>query len=242
MGGIMVANNETVETLYNTFIEICSSFESLLYPGGFRDSGLAVVSSVFSIQAKDDAVRSVVDRFAHRQGVEVAALGGPDREPDAYSVARLAEDLEHLSKDELTVDVFANRAKSARADRTKAALVQEVARKLVNAGVSSRNDVAMSPSGEQYELQKKAWTGVHGLGWVTFEYFRLLCGAETAKPDIMIYRWLNDALGRDFDGGTALVMIKDLAAELGREWQVEVSPRAVDHTIWFHQSGRAEES
>jgi hypothetical protein len=229
-----------IEQLFMSFQDICSSYDNLLYPGGFRDSGIAVVSSVFSIQAKDDAVRSVVNRFAQRQGVEVAALGGPDREPDAYSVARLAEDLAHLSEADLTDDVFENLSKSARANRTKAALVQEVARKLVDAGVSSRDDVAVSPSGEQYELQKKAWTGVHGLGWVTFEYFRLLCGAETAKPDIMIHRWLADALGRDVDGGTALAMIKDLATELGRRWDVEVSARAVDHTIWFHQSGRAE--
>ena len=232
-----------IERLYQSFRDICSSYDSLLYPGGFRDSGLAVVSAVFSIQAKDDAVRSVVDRFAQRRGVDVAALGRPDLEADAYPVARLAADLRGLSEDELAGEVFGSRAKSARAGRTKAALVQEVADELVKVGrVSSRDDVAMSPSGEQYELQKKVWTGVHGLGWVTFEYFRLLCGAETAKPDIMIHRWLNDALGRDVDGGTALAMIKDLAAELGRKWQVEVSPRAVDHTIWFHQSGRAEEA
>ena len=236
----MGENDGTVETLHEKFLGICSSYDGLLYPGGFRDSGLAVVSSVFSIQAKDDAVRSVVDRFAQRQGVEVAALGGPDPEPDSYPIARLAADLADLSEDVLTNEVFGNRTRSARADRTKAALVQEVAHKLVDVGVSSRDDVALSPSGEQYERQKKAWTGVHGLGFVTFEYFRLLCGAETAKPDIMIHRWLGEALGHQVDNKTALDMIKELADELGREWGAEVSPRAVDHTIWFHESGRAE--
>lgn len=231
---------DVVRALYEKFIKICPSYDTLLYPGGFRDSGLAVVSAVFSIQAKDDAVRSVVDRFAQRHGIEVAALGGPDLASDTYPVARLAEDLADLSEDELTGEVFDNRSRSVRADRSKASLVQEVARELVDAGVSSRDDVAMSPSGEQYERQKKAWTDVHGLGWVTFEYFRLLCGAETAKPDIMIHRWLDEALGRQVDNATALAMIKDLAAELGRRWEAEVSARAVDHTIWFHQSGRAE--
>ena len=236
----MGENDGAMGTLRKKFLGICSSYDSLLYPAGFRDSGLAVVSSVFSIQAKDDAVRSVVDRFAQRQGVEVAALGGPDPEPDTYPVASLASDLADLSEDVLTNEVFGNHSKSARADRTKATLVQEVAHKLVGAGVSSRDDVAMSPSGEQYERQKKAWTGVRGLGFVTFEYFRLLCGAETAKPDMMIHRWLDEALGREVDNKTALEMITELAAELGREWDVEVSPRAVDHTIWFHESGRAE--
>lgn len=233
----MVANGSDVGVLRDRFLEICSGYDSLRYPAGFRDSGFAVVSSVFSIQAKDSAVRSAVNRFARRQGIEAVALGGPDREPDAYPVAQLAADLEGLSETDL-IDVFGNRTRSARAERTKAALVQEVARKLVDAEVSFRDDVAMSPSGERYERQKKAWTGVNGLGFVTFEYFRLLCGAETAKPDIMIHRWLNEALGRQVDNMTALEMIKELAAELGREWDVEVSPRAVDHTIWFHESGR----
>ena len=236
----MGENDGTVETLRKKFLGICPSYDTLLYPGGFRDSGLAVASSVFSIQAKDSAVRSVVDRFAQRQGIEVAALGGLDPEPDAYPVAQLAEDLEGLTETDLT-DIFGNRSKSASADRTKASLVQEVAANLVEVGqVSSRDDVAMSPSGEQYERQKKAWTGVRGLGFVTFEYFRLLCGAETAKPDMMIHRWLDGALGRQVDNRTALEMIRELADELGREWDVEVSPRAVDHTIWFHASGRAE--
>ena len=235
----MVANGSDVGVLRDRFLEICSGYDSLRYPAGFRDSGFAVVSSVFSIQAKDSAVRSAVNRFARRQGIEAVALGGPDREPDAYPVAQLAADLEGLSETDL-IDAFGNRTRSARANRTKASLVQEAARKLVKVGrVFSRDDVAMSPSGEEYERQKKAWTCVHGLGWVTFEYFRLLCGAETAKPDIMIHRWLTRALEHDFDNRTALAMVKALAAELGREWKVEVSPRAVDHTIWFHESGRA---
>jgi hypothetical protein len=103
-----------IEQLFLSFQDICSSYDNLLYPGGFRDSGIAVVSSVFSIQAKDDAVRSVVNRFAQRQGVEVAALGAPDREPDAYSVARLAEDLAHLSEG----SVVAGMSRSQRARST----------------------------------------------------------------------------------------------------------------------------
>lgn len=238
----MEANESDVQNLIRKFVVIFPTFDSLLYPGGFRDSGIAVVSAVFSIQAKDESVRKVVDRFAHRQGAEVAALGGLDRGRDEYPVSRLADDLTNLSEEELVTDVFGSGAKSPRAGRTKAVLVQEAARALLDAGVSSRDHVETSPSGDRYEQQKKAWTGVHGLGWVTFEYFRLLCGAETAKPDIMIHRWLADALGHQVDGSTALAMVKSLASELEHRWGVEVSPRAVDHTIWFHQSERADEN
>jgi hypothetical protein len=236
----MSVNEGDVQQLTDAFVGICPSHGELLHPGGFRDSALALVSAVFSIQAKDESVRSIVDRFAQRQGADVAGLGGPDRGPDEYPIARLAEDLRDLSDDELADDVFESRAKSPRADRTKASLVKEVADTLVGVGVSSREDVEMTPSGERYEAQKKAWTGVHGLGWVTFEYFRLLCGAETAKPDVMIRRWLTGVLEREVDGSTALALVKELTSELGRRWGVEVSPRAVDHTIWFHESERSD--
>jgi hypothetical protein len=73
--------------------------------------------------------------------------------------------------------------------------VQEVARKLVDAGVSSRDDVGHVAERRAVRAAEEGVDGVHGLGWVTFEYFRLLCGAETAKPDIMIHRWLAEALG-----------------------------------------------
>jgi hypothetical protein len=225
--------------LVGAFEEICPRYESLLYPSGFRDSGLAVVSAVFSIQAKDESVRAVVKRFAARQDLDAAALGGPDREPDRYAIERLAADLEGISEADLEAVVFGSSAKSPRAGVSKAVLVRDVARELVGAEVLTREDVAMSPSGERYEKQKKAWTGVHGLGWVTFEYFRLLCGAETAKPDIMIHRWLAHALDQEVDGATALRLVKELASELGLNWGVSVSPRAVDHTIWFHQSERS---
>ena len=71
----MGANDGTVETLHKKFLAICPSYDTLLYPGGFRDSGLAVVSSVFSIQAKDDAVRSVVDRVCLDFGCRKAFRG-----------------------------------------------------------------------------------------------------------------------------------------------------------------------
>jgi hypothetical protein len=234
----MVTSGDDLQRLTDAFHRICPEFTNLLYPSGFRDSGLAVVSAVFSIQAKDESVRKVVARFADAQGVEVAALGAPDGGQDGYSVVRLVEYLKGFSEEQLVANVFGSGSKSPRANRTKAALVKEVAGALVEAGVFTRSDVAMSPTGEQYEAQKRAWTRIEGLGWVTFEYFRLLCGAETAKPDVMIHRWLAEALDRNVDAQTALAMVKDLASELEHRWEVEVSPRAVDHTIWLHQSER----
>jgi hypothetical protein len=226
--------------LVTAFLDICASPEDLKYPGGFRDSGLAVISAVFSIQAKDASVRKVVARFAAAHGLDVAALDQRDPGDDLYPVERLSAELEGRSTQELVSDVFGSAAKSPRSGRTKAELVKEVSSALVDVGVRSRADVELQPSGERYAVQKQAWTDVAGLGWVTFEYFRLLCGAETAKPDVMIHRWLTRTLGRTSDGPSALEHIRALSAVLASRWGQSVSTRAVDHTIWFHESERAE--
>jgi hypothetical protein len=237
----MTGPDDDMGSLVAAFSAICPTHGALRYPAGFRDSGLAVVSAVFSMQARDESVRRVVQHYVQFRGLGQAEELGPlTTEPDRYSVADLAADLDGVAVDVLTTEVFANRSMSARAGVTKAKLVQDVAQRLADGGVRSRIDVAMLPSGPDYDAQKKLWTGVRGLGWVTYEYFRLLCGAETAKPDVMIHRWLERALGRAVDGPTALALVKSLADELEDRWAQPVSVRAVDHTIWFHESERAE--
>jgi hypothetical protein len=237
----MTGTDQDIERLVVAFVDICAGPGALRYPAGFRDSGIAVVSAVFSMQARDESVRRVVRHFVDYRGLDGAAALDPLKpEPDGYSVADLAADLHGVKVVRLKAEYFDNASKSVRADRSKAELVQEVSEKLAADGVRSRADVAMQPSGPDYDAQKRLWTGVRGLGWVTFEYFRLLCGAETAKPDMMIHRWLNRVLERPVDGGTALELVRLLAGALEREWSQRVSVRAVDHTIWFHESERAE--
>ena len=43
---------------------------------------------------------------------------------------------------------------------------------------------------------RHAWTGVHGLGWVTWQYFCSLAGIDHFKPDVMLMRFAAEALGR----------------------------------------------
>ena len=76
-------------------------------------------------------------------------------------------------------------------------------------------------------------------GPVTFEYFRMLCGAESSKPDTMILGWLADTLGQRFTWHHALGLIAALTDELSHRWGVRIAQRGVDHTIWRHQSGRS---
>lgn len=66
----------------------------------------------------------------------------------------------------------------------------------------------------------------------------MLCGAETSKPDVMVLGWLGETLGHRYTWQEALELVEALAEELETRWNTSDLQRAVDHTIWRHQSGR----
>lgn len=87
--------------------------------------------------------------------------------------------------------------------------------------------------------QHRAWTRPDGLGSVSFDYFRVLCGVEATKPDVMVRRWLAGVLGSTPGVRAARELVAALTDELARRWHTDVSKRTVDHTIWRMASGRS---
>ena len=43
---------------------------------------------------------------------------------------------------------------------------------------------------------RHAWTGVHGLGWITWQYFCSLAGIDYFKPCVMLLRFAAETLAR----------------------------------------------
>lgn len=225
--------------LADEFQAFCPTFEQLIMPPGYRDSAFALIDAVFSMQARYEGARRVVANYASWAG-QPATPGLPRdaSEPDRHSIADLRRRLTDVSAEEAAEQIFDNRARHPRANRLKAQLVLDAADGLVEVGVHARGDVATLPIDPAYLDQKRAWTAVAGLGPVTFEYFRMLCGAESSKPDVIILGWLDATLGRPTTWQHALQLILALAEELSVCWGTAVSQRGVDHTIWRHQSGR----
>lgn len=85
---------------------------------------------------------------------------------------------------------------------------------------------------------RQAWTGIHGLGWVTWQYFCALNGIDELKPDVMLTRFVAKTLGRR----VSAVETDELLARV-REALLPRHPgltkRARDHTIWRFESGRS---
>ncbi len=235
-----MATDDAVVRLADAFQAFCPTHGQLVAPPGYRDSGFALVDAVFSMQDRYDRAHRAVTTYAAWVNRAAAPLPPSGDVDDQHDLLALRAALAGFTPQQAADQVFDNRKKSAAANRLKAELVMEAAERLTSddVGARSRPDIADSAA-DRYQAQKRAWTGIHGLGQVTFEYFRLLCGAETSKPDIMVIAWLEGVLDERPDTPRALDLIAALTSELHRRWSEPVLQRAVDHTIWRHQSGRS---
>lgn len=182
------------------------------WPGGWPDDvELALIDAVFSIQArygsreKLTGVYGVVHRWqCHRDG-------------HADDLRRLAD----ADPAELQA-VLANN--SVISGRPKYEVVKEAAQRLVSAELVTASDVR-----GDVEAARSAYTGVHGLGDITWSYLRMLLGAPGFKPDVWVLRFLADAVGQPVEPKLAFQLLEGAAGVL------DVDATQLDHAIWSHQ-------
>ena len=180
------------------------------WPGGWPDQiEAALIDAVLSISARygseTNGVRGAVARYR--------ASVGLDRPDD---LAQLS------SQDPEQLQTVLNDQKIS--GRTKASAIVEAATNLLAAGVKSAAD--LDPHNTE---QKNAYTAVHGLGWVTWEYLGMLLGKPGIKADRWIVHFVNRAIGRDVTAAEAKALLIEAAAEL------EATPTELDHAIWAHE-------
>ncbi|MFB9732371.1 hypothetical protein [Ornithinimicrobium kibberense] len=184
------------------------------WPGGWPDEvEAALLDAVLSIRARygseDTGVRRAIKRY--RQGVG----GGPlDDLPRlaSFDANRLAE---ALRNDQRT------------SGRPKAEAIVEAAKNLVHTGLRSASEL-------EPEKHKPAYTRVHGLGWVTWEYFTMLLGRPGAKADTWVVRWVSQQLSRDVSSKEVRSLLGAVAAQLsdGDSNSPHALLTRLDHQIW----------
>ncbi|MDM7990726.1 hypothetical protein [Arthrobacter sp. zg-Y877] len=183
------------------------------WPGGWPDQiEAALIDAVLSIAAQygtpENGVRGAVSRY--RKAI------GADRPDD---LARLAAyDPEKLQ------DVLNNQKVSG---RTKASAIVEAAGNLLALGVKTATDLDAHNS-----AQKRAYTCVHGLGPVTWDYFGMLLGKLGVKADRWILRFVSRGLGRDLTPAEARSLLHEVADRL------DATPTELDHAIWAYERDR----
>lgn len=182
------------------------------WPGGWPgEIEAALLDAVFSMRAVYSGALRVVEAWrTHR---------GPGPLDDLHQLARYRSDPESL------LGILQNRQRVPGGSTTKAEAVTAAAGRLIEAGAVSSETFSTTSAGQQ-----GAYTGVPGLGQVTWTYLGMLLGSPGVKADIMVRRFVARALAvDDVPAETAERLVEAVAEDLGR------SPTQLDHAIWSYQ-------
>ena len=71
---------------------------------------------------------------------------------------------------------------------------------------------------------------IKGVKIATFQWLRILFGADTSKPDVHIMNFINDTIDQKLSEDECVLLIEGVASYL------EVSERSVDGAIWQFMS------
>jgi hypothetical protein len=183
------------------------------WPGGWPgEIEVALIDAVFSIQSRYAGVQHVIDRWRASRGT-----GHLD------DLAKLTS---FAGRGDALAELLGNRQRVPGGSALKAEAVVEAATRLVCIGVSQsdrfdgRNDD-----------QRRAYTGVKGLGEVTWIYLGMLLGTPGVKADTMIQRFVSTALGRAVGAEESRLLVEAVAKHRC------VSATTLDNAIWSYQRG-----
>lgn len=191
--------------------------EFTAYSGGWKGNiGTALVDAVFSIRAKYQAKDPT-------KGVSGRLRTFNDSHPGTMNDLTALVD---VGAEELA-NIMGNTVTSG---RRKADCVIEAAEALLalDPAIVTAEDLLEADQ----SAVKAAYTSVHGLGWVTCEYFQMLLGIPGVKADRMIVRFVNAALEtaglESVDARGARALVKEA---------YEQTPRGetlthYEHAIW----------
>lgn len=192
--------------------EAAQDIPVVAYPGGWHGQiEVALIDAVLSIRARygtpETGVRAAIKRYRDQQAREV--LDDLDA-LKAVGAVRLA-------------DVLQNRQKTGGV--LKSLAIVDAAEKLTAAGVRSASD--LDPVSEE---QRAAYTGVTGLGEVTWEYFCMNLGWPGIKADTWICRFVARAIHGEVTSVAARRLLMAAADRLRRD------PIELDHSVWVFMS------
>lgn len=192
-------------------------------PVEMRDSlALCALNSAHSLRAGSPSVRRVLRRYRDHRA-EAGADPAQDSGPDLLAAIDAAGGPESFSR-----DVTRNRSKLPGTKCLRAEGLAEALRALGNLGVTSTEHLRERADEDDV---RRAWTGVTGLGPLSWQYLLMNAGiGSLTKPDVMIRRFLGRAVGERVSVPRATRLLTDAAYELG------VETRALDRAIWLHES------
>lgn len=197
-------------------------------PPGYAHLSLALIDAIYSIQSHYSAVKRVVAAYCTETQTSCDPLsncGGPDF--SEHGLDHLLQKAGSLEGAALADLLFAG-SRSRSAGHLKADLCIAAASRLQAASVTRVED--LRPRAGEDEV-RRAWTGVHGLGWVTWQYFCSLVGIDHFKPDVMLMRFVTSTLQRNVGPAETDALLSSAFDRL-LPFQPGLSKRTLDHSIW----------
>jgi hypothetical protein len=187
------------------------------WPGGYPDRlDLALV----------DAVMSIRFRYGReRNGSWTGARGAVLRYEKYSEQVTGPEKMKYLAnQDAVALERVLNRQK-VHSGKTKAYATVEAAKRFTAIGVTE--PAHLRPNDAEH---RKQYTGVSGLGPVTWEYFTMLLNHDGVKADTWITECVGRAVQRRMASDGARALVKEAATKL------DIKEKKLDHAIWSYAS------
>jgi hypothetical protein len=202
----------------------------------YQSLPLCAIDAVYSIGVRYEGVRAVVLRYCERteqRRVRPDRHTLPPRE-EQESISAFCERFDRTGLEAMTADIFANRQRtSSRGGILKAEAVHRFARAMRAHGAEHLQDVPTVADNVALERDVRSIPG-QGSG-ISFQYFWMLAGSdEFIKPDRMVLRFLQSALGRAVTVGEAQGLLSSAAERLRTKYP-HIKPRLLDYVIWQYQ-------
>jgi hypothetical protein len=202
--------------------------------GGYPHSlALSIIDSIFSTGSHYQSVINVVSEYrAYRLG-----QGG---DADQDGTKELLATFEEVGGSAGWADLVNNHKPAHTRPNAllKAEVVKQAAEALQNKlDITTREGVhsAYSIDNSLAELKKNWLCLPSQSSGVTFNYFLILCGFQSVKPDRMVIRFVTEHAGLEGKDITPM-QTAELIGQVAENYPTQ--PRRLDHVIWRHVSGR----
>lgn len=86
--------------------------------------------------------------------------------------------------------------------------------------------------GKESSVEKYKDWNIKGIAFTTYQYLRMLCGADTVKPDIYILRIVEKGIGRKLSPKDSVRIIEEISKD------INIKARDLDHSIWLYSSSK----
>lgn len=223
-----VAGSDVAMLVERITADVVAAPGEFVTPSGYAHLSLALVDAVYSIRSRYSAVQRVVAAYGEASSTGCHPLAVRSEPGFCEQGLDCLLDRAGMLRGEALADILFAGSRSRTAGRLKADVCVEAAERLRALSVIRIPDLRKRADDT---VVRRAWTGVHGLGWVTWQYFCSLAGIEYFKPDVMLMRFVSQAVGRYVSAAQTDALLSRAFEEL-RPAYPGLTKRALDHTIW----------